>query len=147
MRRENPPILVHNHQIKPPLLIPRHEHPNSITPQLEVHPLVLDIAHAVQAQARAPLAEEDGPHHDARGGGVRVVHGQVEFAHVVDEAGDGEDVEGGEGAVLCKGGGVSGVGWGDGDKGGGLTAPAPCGSSWFPCIENTGIPTLRFGSS
>jgi len=35
----------------------------------------------------------------------------------------------------------------DAEDQGGLTGPAPCGSSWFPWIEKTGIATLRLLSS
>lgn len=46
----NSPILMQQQNVKPVLLVSRHVHSHSITPQLKMHPGIFDIADAVQAK-------------------------------------------------------------------------------------------------
>ena len=78
--------------IEPLILILRHEHPNPITPQLEMHPLVLDISHSVECQTGVAFPEEDRFDCDSGILSFGIVYREIEFTHVVDEAGDGEHV-------------------------------------------------------
>ena len=78
--------------IKPILLIPRHIHLHAITPQLEMHPLVLDISHSVECQTGVAFPEEDRFDRDSGILSFGIVYREIEFTHVVDEAGDGEHV-------------------------------------------------------
>src|SRR5688500_13585840 len=86
--------------IKPIVLVPWHVHPDAITPELKMHALVLDIADAVESKVGVTFAKEDGADCDAGCWGVGVGEREVDFAHVVEETRDGEDVERAEGALL-----------------------------------------------
>jgi hypothetical protein len=97
---------MHQEHIEPFLLADfstfRHEHLDPITPQLVMHPCVLDVPHTIHREVRITLPKEDGPDSDTL---VRcVVDGfvgcEVELAKVIENARDGEDIKSAEGALL-----------------------------------------------
>ena len=72
--------------VEPAILVARHEHPHTITPQFKVHSLIFDIAYAVQPEVSFALAKQHRPDSNASVGGVGVGHGEVNLSHVVHEA-------------------------------------------------------------
>ena len=71
--------------IKPLVPVPRHVHPYAVTPKLEMHALVFDIANAVKSEVGCALTKEDRT--DSYACALRFGFGvrdwEVEFAHVV----------------------------------------------------------------
>jgi hypothetical protein len=55
--------------------------------------LVLDVSDTIQTKVRVALTEEDRANGDSSGRGVGIRYGEVDFAHVVYEPGDGKDVK------------------------------------------------------
>lgn len=102
------PILMHQEHVEPFLLCNfssfGHEHLHPITPQLVMHPRVLDVPHAVHCEVRITLPEQDRPDTDPFVRCIidRFVGCEVELAKVVEDARDGEDVESTEGAFLLR---------------------------------------------
>ena len=86
------PILVQKQDVEPAVFVLRHVHSYAVAPKFEVHALVLHITNAVQPQTRVTLTQKDRSDGDARVLGFSVIRWQVNLAHVVDEAGDGEHV-------------------------------------------------------
>lgn len=110
MRR---PILMNAQDVEPIILtLLRPIHPNAIRSQLVMHALILDVAHAVERDFGITLLQQHRPDTDAyvrETAGVRsllagfgrnvVVRGKLDFAKVVDEARDGEDIQSGQGSL------------------------------------------------
>jgi hypothetical protein len=69
---------------------------------------------------------------------------KLDFSNVVDKSCYRQHIKGAKGTFLKN---QTKLRDGLGEKRFGLTGPAPCGSSWFPWIEKTGIATLRLLSS
>jgi hypothetical protein len=97
--RTNPPILVQQKNIEPSLFIPRHKHPNPITPQLKMHTRVFHISDAVHPKVGRALAKENRPDGDPRCWCLSIGEWEINFAHVVEETRDGEYVKGAEGTL------------------------------------------------
>ena len=87
------PVLMQEQHIEPFLFVPGHEHAYSIASKFEMHSLVLDIPDAIQAESSRPLSQKHWAYSNSGGWRIRVGHWQVDFAHVIDETGDGQDIE------------------------------------------------------
>lgn len=72
--------------VEPVILVSRHEHSDPITPQLKVHSLVFDITHAVHTQLGGALSQKDWFYCDTSILGFLVIEGQIELAHVINQA-------------------------------------------------------------
>ena len=79
--------------VEPQVLVFRHVHPHAVAAQLEVHTLVFDVPDAIKTETRVALAEKDGPDGDAVDLRLSVVQREVDLAHVVNQASNGEHVQ------------------------------------------------------
>jgi hypothetical protein len=86
--------------IEPRFLVPRHEHANPIASQFKVHSLVLDIAHAIHPETSVSLLEKNWSDGHPGVRSIGVSRGEVDFAHIVKQTGDGEDIQGTKSAFL-----------------------------------------------
>jgi hypothetical protein len=80
------PILMQKQDIEPVFFVPRHEHSNSITPQLVMHSRIFDVADSIQSEIRVSFAEEDGAYRYTGAGVFRIGHREVKLAHVINKS-------------------------------------------------------------
>ena len=77
---------MNEHDIEPFVLVPRHEHSHTITPQLKVHASIFDITNTIEAKVSISFAQKDGPDRDTLRWGIR--YGQIKLADIIHKAGD-----------------------------------------------------------
>ena len=58
-----------------------------------MHPLVLDVTHAIHAQIRIPFAQQNRTHSDSHSLGVRIGRWEVDFAKIVEQSRDRDDIK------------------------------------------------------